>query len=370
MKLSTVCQKRIHGQVSKLVKQQQRFFSLPPNLLLVSDLDHTLIGKGSDDSKEECIDNVHQFNSLWQNEYAPQNGILIYATGRSFDKVERAMNEWPLIKPDILICKDGTELYWFNHSLFKKCDFYSQIATKQDNNSNNNSNWIGNEFCWKDNFWEDNLKDGWDQEFAESLHWEYRSCYKDSFHETNTDQLHIEPFRVSVTVTNEEQAHGALEFLFKKIDNYNCNSNNNDSDNDKDKDSPKVFKHHTFHCLDPSNEWFWVTMTPEFGGKGNALHWVLTHLEMYQNNDDDLSLMNRVIVCGDSGNDISMMNLNKTHSNAVIVANCSTELRRFYYENKHDRKENVLLTTNNRTLGVMEGLKHFSSKLTHFSNNL
>ena len=58
-----------------------------------------------------------QFNDLWLSKYAPNNSVLIYATGRSYDKFQLATAQWPILKPDILICADGVTIYWFNKKL-------------------------------------------------------------------------------------------------------------------------------------------------------------------------------------------------------------------------------------------------------------
>ena len=70
-------------------------------LLLVTDLDHTLVG---DDFAQE------QLNE-WFNELRSQGGKLVYSTGRSLTLYKQLTTEAPLLKPDILIASVGTEVY-------------------------------------------------------------------------------------------------------------------------------------------------------------------------------------------------------------------------------------------------------------------
>ena len=91
--------------------------TLPPNLVLTTDLDHTLIGNGPNETVEECNTYIDQFNQLWLNEYAPNNCILIYATGRSYDKFQDGCAKWQILKPDVLIAADGVTIFWFNKNL-------------------------------------------------------------------------------------------------------------------------------------------------------------------------------------------------------------------------------------------------------------
>ena len=206
-----------------------------------------------------------------------------------------------------------------------------------------------NDFVWKDESWRAQLNSNWNQKFAESLHYEYIDKYPDTMAPFPKESTHIEEFRVSVLVYTEEQAKRAVEFFQTRIAEYNKNiiRSNNKVEN--------VFmKYHCFYCMERKNHTWWAAFTPEKGGKGAALDWLCHRLHITDNITD------RLIICGDSGNDISMM-LNQRHQ-AVIMGNSSVELKSFYDENKNkqQRKNKMLLTKEHRTLGVIEGLKHFS----------
>ncbi len=92
--------------------------TLPPKLVLVSDLDHTLFGVGPEETHDEVEKNLLAFNELWCTKYAPNNCILVYATGRPFERYQLAAKEYSnLMIPDVLVAQDGCTLHWFNESL-------------------------------------------------------------------------------------------------------------------------------------------------------------------------------------------------------------------------------------------------------------
>ncbi|MEL6786638.1 MAG: HAD family hydrolase, partial [Cyanobacteria bacterium J06607_15] len=62
----------------------------------------------------------------------------------------------------------------------------------------------------------------------------------------------------------------------------------------------------------------------------------------------------KTIVCGDSGNDISMF---AGQEKGLIVANAKPELLQWYEVNSSD---NHYLAKSNCAAGIMEGLQHFS----------
>ncbi|MEL6928454.1 MAG: HAD-IIB family hydrolase, partial [Cyanobacteria bacterium J06600_6] len=62
----------------------------------------------------------------------------------------------------------------------------------------------------------------------------------------------------------------------------------------------------------------------------------------------------RTIVCGDSGNDISMF---QGEEKGLIVANAKHELLQWY---KANSSESNYLAQSNCAGGILEGLKHFS----------
>lgn len=69
--------------------------------LLVTDLDHTLVGD----------DFAHEQLNQWLIEQRSQGSKLVYSTGRSLIRYRELTTEAPLIDPDILIASVGTEIY-------------------------------------------------------------------------------------------------------------------------------------------------------------------------------------------------------------------------------------------------------------------
>ena len=311
--------------------------------------------------------------------YAPNNSVLIYATGRQFERYELAMKQWPLVTPDVLISQDGAQIHWYNKGLAANTISGSKKSKKSDENSGSSrsssrlaSGSNGNNEPFFDVFWNERMKFGWNQQLAESLFHDYNGKFKETVFELDDGRLNIEPFRVSLSVLTETDAKAALTFLDEKICEYNryiLKTPNLSNSNQKKKQ--EMFQYHSFYCIDPTKKFFWVAITPCFAGKGNALNWILNKLKMVGKKDeiDRNAIENeksaiqtsKLIVCGDSGNDVSMMN--HENSNVVIVANSSNELIEYYQEQKETRGSNIYLTNEHLTLGVIEGLEHFSKDL-------
>ena len=90
------------------------------------------------------------------------------------------------------------------------------------------------------------------------------------------------------------------------------------------------------------------------GGKGNALEYVARKLKIP---------FRHIVVCGDSGNDISMFRVEFTKG--ILVSNSSRELRDFCVDKT---QSDVLYRSElSKTRGVIDGLKHFSTELPNFS---
>ena len=105
------------NRLMKLNTTKQIKLKLPPKLALVTDLDHTLFGSNSNETHSQSNQHILNFNNIWCKQYAPNNCVLIYATGRNFEKYQLAVTEWDILKPDILVTQDGVSIHWFNKSL-------------------------------------------------------------------------------------------------------------------------------------------------------------------------------------------------------------------------------------------------------------
>ena len=114
-----VMDKTINGdnRLMELNSTKQIQLKLPPKFALVTDLDHTLFGGNKNETHSQSNQHILEFNDIWCTQYAPKNCVLIYATGRNFEKYQLAVTEWDILKPDILVSADGISIHWFNKSL-------------------------------------------------------------------------------------------------------------------------------------------------------------------------------------------------------------------------------------------------------------
>jgi sucrose-phosphate synthase len=72
-------------------------------LFVICDLDGTLVDGNNTDGLKEFVD--------WMEQHK-ENVIFGIASGRNRDITEKALQQYPLPKPDILICSAGTEIYY------------------------------------------------------------------------------------------------------------------------------------------------------------------------------------------------------------------------------------------------------------------
>ncbi|KAG2496400.1 hypothetical protein HYH03_005627 [Edaphochlamys debaryana] len=92
----------------------------PPQLMLVSDLDHTMV-QNEDATHRRLL----AFNAVWQccagggagaPGGAPGGLLLVYSTGRSPALYHQLWEEAPLLTPHVLICSVGTEIFYLQPS--------------------------------------------------------------------------------------------------------------------------------------------------------------------------------------------------------------------------------------------------------------
>ena len=241
--------------------------------LLVTDLDHTLVGNA---------EALHPLLQLLDQYRQTQGTKIVYATGRSPALYQELAHAEQLLNPDALISSVGTEIY------------------------------LGDSLV-SDSAWAEKLNYNWNREQIVAT----ASHFADLEPQPQSEQR---PFKVSYYLSTSVVAP-VLAQLQQQLEQQGLDveiiySGNKDLD-----------------------------IIPHGGNKGNAVQFLREVWQVAAPN---------TVVCGDSGNDISLFKYG--NERGIIVGNAQPELRLWHELHPVDHH---YLAVNNCAAGILEGLQYF-----------
>jgi hydroxymethylpyrimidine pyrophosphatase-like HAD family hydrolase len=200
-----------------------------------------------------------------------------------------------------------------------------------------------------DQEWLEQLEADWDQDEMQVIYERCTQQFAQWVVTPNANQSgNVEEYRFNVLVRvdhNAEAAEIVMDFIRQEVEKRNLRMVRNE----------KELKVHVCCCVAGKENERWVSFMPRGAGKGNALKHVLTTLQTSYRR----VICDPVIVCGDSGNDISMMKVDGIDKlKAVVVNNGGENIKSFVRENV--ATENYLIAARDRARGVLEGLQYFA----------
>ncbi len=267
-------------------------------ILIVSDLDHTMIGHDKDP------DNVmlEEFKAHWLGKFAFGGSRLVYSTGRNKKDALGAAAEKQLLRPDLLICGVGTELYNVPNSL--PLLGWQEFADKI------------------------NLDDSWKQKVADTF-----------------DRMGVETKLAASFAAFE--LRGNVENDPYRIPSAYCCAN---GDFQADIEAVKKSLGPDVQVISSGgSEWKLVDFCSADAGKLKALQFAMTRLGFTEK---------QTIACGDSGNDESMYRCPGIF--CVAVANALDELVQCLRSNARDGPDSVVKGQTFKTL--QEGTVLYASR--------
>ena len=269
-------------------------------LIIATDLDDSLVA-----TNDKTFAALKRFNAVWEAQCA-SDSLLVYVTGRSKASFDILAASAPLLQPGVLICSVGTEF------IVQSDDALSKIADA----------------------WAARLDEGWQRA---------RLCALAASIAGLTAQQESEqrPHKISFTVPSASHGDAVVALLRQRL---------------ADEGESVLVIYSSGRDVD---------ILPSSAGKGNAVRFLLEHLAAGQTElprDARLaSLAERALVCGDSGNDIDMLNLAAAGvSKGVVVANARPELQTWAAAHQ---SPSLYLATQTCADGILQAMVHFGFAL-------
>lgn len=240
------------------------------------------------------------FKRYWQREAVPRGSRLVYNTGRALDKCQELFKEMNdvLPMPDYLITSVGTKVFYNEEGEWKEDERHSA-----------------------------RLDRGWDLEVV-------RDAAYSALSKVGRERMHFRPpdeqNNHKVTCGVREAVVGKVEAHIKEI-------------LDEAGVSAKLI-------VSGTEGWRYLDIVSNQAGKLAAMEFIRSGLGFGHS---------ATLACGDSGNDIAMM---EGRNLGIIVGNAQRELLEWLVakrQNSDQDRGRLLLTDGKRAHGILEGLAHF-----------
>ena len=266
-------------------------------ILLVSDLDGTMVGS-SDAADAATLD----FREYWLSEQRVRKSLLVFSTGRTLEQyleLKREKGE-TLCEPDYLICAVGTRVY---------------------EKGMEGNDWVENAK------WRAKLEDNWCKEAVSKRAEGLIQAYGES-------NVHLRP-------THEQNSHKITCGVRSELVEDCCEELAEKLG--EDGVSAKL-------VYSGKGDWKYLDILSASAGKLESLEFLRKMTRFSPEN---------TIACGDSGNDIAML---EGENKGIIVGNAQPDLTTWYEKHSESQEhfeERVVFTKGTFASGILEGLGFF-----------
>ncbi|GLI67124.1 hypothetical protein VaNZ11_011332 [Volvox africanus] len=301
--------------------------SYAPRLVLVSDLDHTMV------QNEDCTHHrLLTFNAMWQIHNTPSKNLLVYSTGRSPRLYRQLWEEAPLLTPAVLICSVGTEIFYLvpEHT--------AATGGKSDSES-------GRRYKYEpDAEWEALLDQGWDSQRVLQVAERFPELRRQVKSEQRRHKLSFHVISPEAPTTAPDVATTAMAAAMAAPDDVAAAAMAPPPPPQLPSQRPpsevlrqlqEDLQHEMLRVKVVYSGGRDVDLLAEGAGKGAALLFLLDRLKRAGRKPLD-----GVLVCGDSGNDIELFQVPGVFG--CVVSNAFVELRNFAKRQQEQGQEQEL----------------------------